>query len=124
MFTARARTSFNLLNAGIPTIQFHARPQSGRLQNLLQLLLLAVLAAAISAPSARAQGFGNGKKHVTLHRRLPAAVKLPGAAFDVQVNAHDATNSDVAQSLSDLIPIEIRKERQESARGEKLRRTK
>lgn len=109
MFTARARTSFIFLSAGILAIRFHARPQSGRLQNLLQLLLLAVLAAAISAPCARAQGFGNGKKHVTLHRRLPAAVKLPGAAFDVQVTAHDATNSDVAQSLSDLLPIEIEK---------------
>ncbi len=109
MFTARARTSLNFVNAGIPTIQFHARPQSGRLQKLLQLLLLTSLTAAISAPSARAQGFGNGKKHVTLHRRLPAAVKLPGAGFDVQVAAHDAANSDVAQSLSDLIPIEIEK---------------
>jgi len=109
MFTARARTSFNLSNAGISAIRLHERPQSFRLQNFLRLLLLVVLAGAISAPSARAQGFGNGKKHVTLHRRLPAAVKLPGAAFEVQVTAHEATNSDVAQTLSDLIPIEIEK---------------
>ena len=109
MFTARARTSFNPTHAGISAIRLHGRPQSSRLRNFLRILLLVVLAVAIFAPCARAQGFGSGKKHVTLHRRLPAAVKLPGAAFDVQVTAHDANNSDVAQSLSDLIPIEIEK---------------
>ena len=40
---------------------------------------------------------------------MPAAVHLPGAAFDVRVTARDANFSDLAQTLSDLIPIELEK---------------
>ena len=33
------------------------------------------------------QGFGKLKKTIVLERKLPAAVKLPGDAFDVKVSA-------------------------------------
>lgn len=113
MVTARAQTSSNHTNDRVRKIQSQKRTLSifARSQAALRIVLpaLTFLLLAALAPSSSAQGFGNGKKHVTLHRRLPAAVHLPGKAFDVRVTAHDASYSDVAQTLSDLIPTELEK---------------
>jgi len=61
------------------------------------------------AEGVHAQGFGLTKKTVKLRRKMPASVHLPGPGFDVQVNAHDASNADSARMLSDLLTNELQK---------------
>jgi hypothetical protein len=80
----------------------------------LKALLACVCVCAIAGtPTARAQNFGgglSGKKKVTLHRKLPAAVKLSGiSSFNVSANARAKAQEDVAQSLSDILETEILK---------------
>jgi hypothetical protein len=70
------------------------------------LLLLQLVGLALGA---RAQGFGLTKKTVKLQRKMPATVHLPGPGFDVQVNAHDPSNADLARMLSDLVTNELQK---------------
>jgi hypothetical protein len=59
------------------------------------------------------QGFGGGmtklnlKKTVTLERKLPAAVQLPGTAFDVKVTAANPQYRDVAEKLGQMIETEL-----------------
>ena len=68
-----------------------------------------LLSFAAAAPQIRAQGFGLTKKSIRLQRKMPATVHLPGPGFEVQVNAHDATNADAARMLSDLLTTELQK---------------
>jgi hypothetical protein len=52
----------------------------------------------------------SGKKKITLHRKLPAAVKLSNiTSFNVSANARAKGQEDVAQSLSDILETEILK---------------
>ncbi len=78
-----------------------------------RLLALLVFCALAWAPSAPAQNFGgglSGKKKITLHRKLPAAVKLSNVtSFNVSANARAKGQEDVAQSLSDILETEILK---------------
>ncbi len=74
---------------------------------LLILLLFAQFAGL--STEAGAQGWGLAKKTIKLQRKMPAAVHLPGPAFDVQVNSHDASNADAARMLSDLLTTELQK---------------
>ena len=85
----------------------------------LQGLALKPLAALLCffalafAPSSVAQNFGgglSGKKKITLHRKLPAAVKLTSiSSFNVSASARAKSQEDVAQSLSDILETEILK---------------
>jgi hypothetical protein len=77
-----------------------------RLFNSFNLLLLFVLLA----PTAHAQGFGNGKKTVVLHARLPAAIHFTGNSFTVTVTPHQQSYTEVAQTLGDLLPTELQKD--------------
>jgi hypothetical protein len=61
------------------------------------------------ASGVQAQGFGLSKKTVKLQRKMPATVHLPGPGFDVQVNAHDSGNADLARMLSDLLTNDLQK---------------
>jgi len=72
-------------------------------------IFLFFLQLAVLVNGAQAQGFGLNKKTVKLQRKMPAAVRLPGPGFDVQVNAHDAGNADSARMLSDLLTNELQK---------------
>ena len=71
----------------------------------LCLVSIVLVAAHLGWPAVgtRAQGFGLSKKTVKLQRKMPATVHLPGAGFDVQVNAHDSSNADAARMLTDLL---------------------
>jgi len=72
-----------------------------------------VLAASLSlVPSLTfGQGFGQGiaklKKTITLQRKLPAAVQLPGSAFTVKVTAVNPQYREVAEKLRQMVETEI-----------------
>jgi hypothetical protein len=59
------------------------------------------------------QGFGGSvaklkkKKTITLERKLPAAIQLPGKAFDVKVTASNPQYHDVAEKLRQMIETEL-----------------
>jgi tetratricopeptide (TPR) repeat protein len=54
------------------------------------VLLFSISVGLLSAASAGAQGFGASKEKVTLHRKLPAVVHLPGDSIKVVINSSDA----------------------------------
>ncbi|MGD1106560.1 MAG: hypothetical protein ABR865_05905 [Terracidiphilus sp.] len=53
-------------------------------------LLLSLVFGTLAAAPAGAQGFGANKEKVTLHRKLPAVVHLPGDTIKVVINSSDA----------------------------------
>lgn len=57
----------------------------------------------------RGQGFGKLKKSIVLQRKLPAAVKLPGHAFNVKVTAQNPQYKDMSQNLQEIIETELAK---------------
>src|ERR1700753_445327 len=57
----------------------------------------------------RGQGFGLTKKTVKLERKMPAVVHLPGPGFDVHAVARERGNEDAAQTLSELLTVEMQK---------------
>ena len=70
-----------------------------------------LLILTFSVPS-HSQGFGTmvgTKKRVFLHRKLPAAIHLTASSFAVKATAHDKSQADVAQSLSDILVTELQK---------------
>ncbi|MGD0859051.1 MAG: hypothetical protein ABR912_07005 [Terracidiphilus sp.] len=67
-------------------------------------LSIAILAAA----TAGGQGFGTAKERVTLERKLPALVSLPGTTIKVKVTGHD-DQSDLANDLQALLETELLK---------------
>jgi hypothetical protein len=87
-----------------------SRPHGGLDLKPFALLFVCALAWA---PCSLAQSFGgglSGKKKITLHRKLPAAVKLTSiTSFNVSANARAKGQEDVAQSLSDILETEILK---------------
>ena len=54
------------------------------------VLLFSISMALIAATPVGAQGFGASKEKVTLHRKLPAVVQLPGNTIKVVINSSDA----------------------------------
>jgi hypothetical protein len=62
-----------------------------------------------SVTLAGAQDFGTAKEKVTLERKLPALVHLPGKTFKVKATAHTA-EADVAQDLQTLLETELLKD--------------
>jgi hypothetical protein len=57
------------------------------------------------------QGFGHGiaklKKTVTLERKLPAAIQLPGSTFQVKVTAVNPQYREVGEKLRQIVETEI-----------------
>jgi tetratricopeptide (TPR) repeat protein len=53
-------------------------------------LLFLLSTGLLSAVPSRAQGFGANKEKVTLHRKLPAVVRLPGDTIKVVIASSDA----------------------------------
>jgi hypothetical protein len=70
---------------------------------------LALLTAALQCSGAFGQGFGGGKKTITLQRKLPAVIRLPGTAIDIQPTERNQGNGDVAQALSDMLLVTLQK---------------
>jgi hypothetical protein len=89
-----------------------AYARSSRVKPLVGLACTVIAMCVFCLPlsSASAQTFGNGKKKVTLQRRLPAAVHFTGTSFDVRVTARDAAQNNVAQTLLDRLPTELQRE--------------
>lgn len=77
-----------------------------QLDTMCAFVLLAVL---LQCGGAFAQGFGGNKKTVTLQRKLPALIHLPGTAIDIRPVVRDQANGDVAQALSDLLLVTLQK---------------
>jgi len=73
-------------------------------------LLAALLSCSGLQTAALAQGFGASKKTITLERKLPAVVHLPGTAIDVRPAANsDHAKADVAQALADVLLVTLQK---------------
>ena len=56
-----------------------------------------------------AQGFGSSKKTITLQRKLPGLIHLPGDGIDIRPVVRDPTQRDLAQALSDLLLVTLQK---------------
>src|ERR1700726_2968678 len=69
--------------------------------------LLAVGLIAFCPPAMIGQGFGKLKKNVTLDRKLPAAVTMPGSSFDVKVSAQNPQYKDIADKLQSTIETQL-----------------
>ena len=72
------------------------------------LAALAILLCLQPIP-ASAQGFGSSKKTITLHRKLPGLIHLPGNGIDIRPVVRDPTQKDLAQALSDLLLVTLQK---------------
>jgi hypothetical protein len=62
----------------------------------------------MATATARAQSFGTAKEKVTLLRKLPALVHLPGDSIVVRVTGHDG--SDLARDLQSMLEAELTKD--------------
>jgi len=73
--------------------------------------VVALVAALLSCSGLQtaAQGFGASKKTITLERKLPAVVHLPGTAIDIRPAASDHAKADVAQALADVLLVTLQK---------------
>ena len=69
---------------------------------------LTALLFAQAAPTS-AQGFGSSKKTITLQRKLPGLIHLPGNGIDIRPVVRDPTQRDLAQALSDLLLVTLQK---------------
>ena len=78
-----------------------------RTQNVLLIACLGV--GALAAAPAGAQNFGAAKDKVTLHRKLPALVRLTGSSIKVVVPGSD-NSGDVSYDLQALLETEILKD--------------
>ena len=80
---------------------------------LVPVCVLALLAMTVHCRETSAQGFegfGGTKTTVTLERKLPAAIQLPGTAFDIRMAAHGPADSDVGGGLTNLLSVELQKD--------------
>jgi tetratricopeptide (TPR) repeat protein len=77
-----------------------------RARNGLAMACLSI--AILAAATAGGQGFGTAKERVTLERKLPALVSLPGTTIKVKVTGHD-DQSDLANDLQALLETELLK---------------
>jgi hypothetical protein len=74
-----------------------------------RMCALALLMAGLQCSGAFAQGFSGAKKTITLQRKLPAVVRLPGTAIDIQPADRNQGNGDVAQALLDMLLVTLQK---------------
>ncbi len=85
------------------------------LRGVLPQLLASIILFCLAVSPAHGQGFTGGltsgktKKKLVLRRKLPSAIKLNAGSFSIKANAHDNTQTDVAQSLSDVLETELLK---------------
>src|SRR5580658_8669894 len=64
--------------------------KGGKMSSVSRILIMACLGAgALTAIPSSAQGFGASKDKVTLQRKLPALVHLPGNSIKLTVNTAD-----------------------------------
>lgn len=63
----------------------------------------------LATAAAGAQSFGTAKEKVTLLRKLPALVHLPGETIAVKVTGHDE-HSDLARDLQSMLEAELTKD--------------
>lgn len=76
----------------------------------VRLQVASVLGACLLATAAcGGQSFGAAKEKVTLLRKLPALVHLPGDSIAVRVTGHDE-HSDLARDLQSMLEAEITKD--------------
>src|SRR5580692_6166351 len=73
------------------------------------LALACFSATVMIATQAGAQSFGAAKEKVTLHRKLPALIHLPGSSIKVVVPGQDSAG-DVAYDLQALLETELLKD--------------
>jgi hypothetical protein len=71
--------------------------------------ILCLCVGLLSAMPVGAQSFGAAKQKVTLHRKLPALIHLPGGSIKVVVPGQDSAG-DVAYDLQALLETEILKD--------------
>jgi tetratricopeptide (TPR) repeat protein len=76
---------------------------------LISLALACLCAGGLIATQAGAQSFGAAKEKVTLHRKLPALIHLPGTSIKVVVPGSGSAG-DVAYDLQALLETEILKD--------------
>jgi hypothetical protein len=76
---------------------------------VLSGVVLCLSAGALTVLPAGAQSFGAQKEKVTLHRKLPAIIHLPGGSIKVVVPGQD-TAGDVSYDLQALLETEILKD--------------
>lgn len=69
----------------------------------------AAIAAALLVPPLHGQGFGASKTKVTLQRKLPALMRLPGNTIRVRATGH-ANEADLAQDLQAQLETELLKD--------------
>ncbi|HEV2277355.1 MAG TPA: hypothetical protein VGS02_04225 [Acidobacteriaceae bacterium] len=69
----------------------------------------AAVAAALLVPPLHGQGFGASKTKVTLQRKLPALMRLPGNTIRVRASGH-ANEADLAQDLQAQLETELLKD--------------
>jgi hypothetical protein len=67
------------------------------------------VAAALLVPPLHGQGFGASKTKVTLQRKLPALMRLPGNTISVRATGH-ANEADLAQDLQAQLETELLKD--------------
>jgi len=73
------------------------------------IMIAVALTVAAAGMPARAQNFGMAKTRVTLQRKLPALVQLPGNTIRVRVTAHP-DQSDLANDLQTQLETELLKD--------------
>lgn len=71
-------------------------------------MVVALCAGVVSAPL-HGQGFGMAKAKVTLERKLPALIQLPGDTIRVKVTGHE-DQTDLARDLQALLETELLKD--------------
>jgi hypothetical protein len=122
-FEERAMCDLNVSALGDPRsflsplrpvgIRGDVRPSSAALICAFRwgLRIAAIVAAVLSCSGLQtaAQGFGASKKTITLERKLPAVVHLPGTAIDIRPAPSDQAKADVAQALSDVLLVTLQK---------------
>lgn len=74
-----------------------------------KLLFLFLAGSMCWVIPAQGQGFGKTHKKVTLHRKLPAAVRLTGTTLNVKSGARDPRNAEIAQQLTTVLETELLK---------------
>ncbi|MGC2499862.1 MAG: tetratricopeptide repeat protein [Acidobacteriaceae bacterium] len=71
--------------------------------------IVAALSAGVMAAPLQGQGFGMAKTKVTLERKLPALIQLPGDTIRVKVTGHQ-DQTDLAHDLQALLETELLKD--------------
>ena len=72
--------------------------------------LVSLLVVSFTPVCVRAQGFGTvSKKKIDLHRKLPAAIHLPGNALKIQVASRSPESAEMANKISDILQAQLQK---------------